>query len=966
MALVSSSPPFRGRLGYGLLTTEAEEIDNSPFFVSTDSVVGANDVVQTSNTACRPLKSGLERSGSSMNRHHHNHHPQHLSESPLTAVRGSDQQRQMALPVGAKMAAAKVEGVSASLKRAETDSLDMLQVGDTCESLTMVTLRAGECIFSEVITELPAALEMKILQLGEGGPRRRALVLAGNLKGWITVQTSFYEPLVRIRRGLEVPCFDDPLIGRRIRLHCLTQLREGEASDSKLIRELAPNFVVRLKKLAGRRGKVAVDFDGGGEGWITMVSPAGQPRVSFVPDDEEDQSSIPAAPPTSPSTTQSPQKNRRRRKGKTTKDSLAAAAGGSGGGDGESGSHNRNHNDEEDEDEDDEEEMLDDSNSVWDAAEVGRRQAEESLRAFLADPAAGHPNSLPSSSRALQAAIREATVMGADADLLASAKKLLRKLEAREQLTALLAVCGGGAANAPTLERGQIRALEEALEEARSNGVEEKDLLDVVDVLSSGKQRRQSLQVLQEAKEKCKSADRSSLASVGEAKAHLVAAISDARARGCLEQELQSSDALRKQLHNVQEDLKGAIRIFCRVRPLSPKEVEAGETSIVSAVDTTTIAVETGRGTEHFGFDAVFLPGTQEEIFEDLKHLLQSALDGYNVTIFAYGQTGAGKTHTMYGSEEDQGTAPRAISELFQLLERDREVSDFAVHASMTELYRNELVDLLHGAASSSSSSSTAKRASTSSRKEGGNRGSLDLTSSSSPDLRRLSVQVDPSGEVVIPGLTEVPCKNAEELSSILERGSASRKIAATALNAQSSRSHLILTIRIVRSHRSSGRQVQGKIMMCDLAGSERLKKSHVSGERQKESIEINKSLTAMGDVIEALTNGHMHVPYKNHKLTQVLQDSLGGSAKTLMFLNCSPATSSMEETSNTLRYAQRVKKVVDRRSSNIAATATATAHAAPKRVSTIATGSESGAGAAAAAAASSSSSSKVKVPPAS
>merc|ERR1719440_2459370 len=129
-------------------------------------------------------------------------------------------------------------------------------------------------------------------------------------------------------------------------------------------------------------------------------------------------------------------------------------------------------------------------------------------------------------------------------------------------------------------------------------------------------------------------------------------------------------------------------------------------------------------------------------------------------------------------------------------------------------------------------------------------------------------------------------------------------------MNSESSRSHLIQTIKVKRENRATGHTTIGKILLVDLAGSERLKKSMVSGDVMKDSIEINKSLTALGDVIEALTQGHPTVPYRNHKLTQLLQDALGRTAKTLMFVHCSPAKSNLEETMATLKYATRAKKI--------------------------------------------------------
>merc|ERR1719356_2109124 len=137
-------------------------------------------------------------------------------------------------------------------------------------------------------------------------------------------------------------------------------------------------------------------------------------------------------------------------------------------------------------------------------------------------------------------------------------------------------------------------------------------------------------------------------------------------------------------------------------------------------------------------------------------------------------------------------------------------------------------------------------------------------------------------------------------------------------MNSESSRSHLVFVIRITSVNRETHETLKGKILMCDLAGSERLKKSEVSGEGQKEAIEINKSLTALGDVIEALTKKQKQVPYRNHKLTQLMQDSLGGTAKTLMFVNCSPASSNEEETVMSLKYAARAKTITNATKKNL------------------------------------------------
>merc|ERR1719316_396593 len=166
----------------------------------------------------------------------------------------------------------------------------------------------------------------------------------------------------------------------------------------------------------------------------------------------------------------------------------------------------------------------------------------------------------------------------------------------------------------------------------------------------------------------------------------------------------------------------------------------------------------------------------------------------------------------------------------------------------------------------------------------------------------------------MIEHLVEEEVRSAQELTAVLERGNEQRTTAATAMNSESSRSHLLLIIKIVSVNKETKEQLRGKILLCDLAGSERLKKSEVSGDMQKEAIEINKSLTALGDVIEALTKKQKQVPYRNHKLTQVMQDSLGGTAKTLMFVTCSPAESNTDETIMSLKYAARAKKITNQR----------------------------------------------------
>jgi len=176
----------------------------------------------------------------------------------------------------------------------------------------------------------------------------------------------------------------------------------------------------------------------------------------------------------------------------------------------------------------------------------------------------------------------------------------------------------------------------------------------------------------------------------------------------------------------------------------------------------------------------------------------------------------------------------------------------------------------------------------------------------------KLSVRQDRAGIVQVERLAEREAKDASELMDLLLRGLAQRTVAANAMNIESSRSHLIFTIRVTSVNQMTRETLRGKILLCDLGGSERLKKTEATGHQRKEAIEINKSLTALGDVIEAVAKRHRQVPYRNHKLTQILQDSLGGTAKTLMFVNCSPAWSNISETIMSLSYAARAKRITN------------------------------------------------------
>eukprot|EP00439_Symbiodinium_sp_Y106_P076786 s2706_g15.t2 len=828
---------------------------------------------------------------------------------------------------------------------------------------------------------------------------------------------------------------------------------------------------------------------------------------------------------------------------------------------------------------------------------------------------------------ALTFALQQAKEAGVDPELLATSEAVLAveapKQEAREALATQLAKVHAAGDKGPSLE--ELTVLESAIERARTVELPEAEFAQALDILAQEQQRAMCKKEVANVVEKLKDVDRNSMEALEAAKEELFNALLAAKAVEVPSAALREADGLRRRIHNALEDLKGSIRVFCRIRPINKREKELQDVDVTELVDSMTVNTQKpsygsiANDPEQFNFDAVFKPGTQAEVFDTCKDLVQSALDGYNVAMFAYGQTGAGKTFTMYGSGtgagENAGTAPRTIAELYRLIKQDEDRVQFTlcrknwlhrrrrraskgrhvettaagpdwpwgrtsglpsfsawprsrpdleggalsrakqiagygsrwlgvadsgredcrrqrppfpqgdtvlayvvlttpvatmsrcsallvpgpkegrsdepwmhaadvpgshvvvrqpgadklpapsdivrtaagiaafyskakgrrvkvhltrcgqvskakgspagkvlltgsvetlqvppldpaslqpqkpqtkaksarakrtlldpdkeaarleslrafrrkmnlerridvlderiravdeemalagsdaelaaellekrqaleteqntlfqdweeledasagakhgkrpllgliVMASMMELYRNELVDLL-----------VPKSTGTSPKRRSQNPGSAALE-------QKLNVRVDKSGAVQIEHLREEECKTAEALSDLLERGNQMRTVCATKMNSESSRSHLILIIRVVGVNKQTEQKLSGKILLCDLAGSERLKKSDVSGDAQKEAIEINKSLTALGDVMESLVKGAAHVPYKNHKLTQVMSDALGGTSKTLMFVNCSPASSNYEETVMTLKFATRAKTITN------------------------------------------------------
>ncbi|CAL5425937.1 unnamed protein product [Camellia sinensis] len=338
-----------------------------------------------------------------------------------------------------------------------------------------------------------------------------------------------------------------------------------------------------------------------------------------------------------------------------------------------------------------------------------------------------------------------------------------------------------------------------------------------------------------------------------------------------------------RKLYNQVQDLKGSIRVYCRVRPFL-----GGQSNYSTAVDhieegTITIAITSkhGKGRRMFNFNKVFGPSaTQAEVFSDAQPLIRSVLDGYNVCIFAYGQTGSGKTYTMTGprdlTEQQRGVNYRALSDLFLLAEQRKNTFHYDVSVQMIEIYNEQVRDLLV-------TDGLNKR--------------LEIRNSSQTGLN-------------VPDASLVRVSSTSDVIDLMNLGHRNRAVGATALNDRSSRSHSCLTVHVQGRDLTTGAILRGCMHLVDLAGSERVDKSEVTGDRLKEAQHINKSLSALGDVISSLAQKNSHVPYRNSKLTQLLQDSLGGQAKTLMFVHISPEPDSIGETLSTLKFAERVATV--------------------------------------------------------
>lgn len=361
-----------------------------------------------------------------------------------------------------------------------------------------------------------------------------------------------------------------------------------------------------------------------------------------------------------------------------------------------------------------------------------------------------------------------------------------------------------------------------------------------------------------------------------------------------LNEQARQEELKRRELHNLIQEIKGNIRVYIRCRPARSEQEHKVFENILGS-DDRGIRVHgeeeesaTGRGTTkktwEFEFDRVFWDHhSQSDVFAEISQLVQSALDGYKVCIFAYGQTGSGKTYTMEGPDnptvENEGMIPRAVNQIFKSIgELQKKGWAFDCNATFLEIYNTQIRDLLG---------------------EG-----ID-TETDNHEIRM--VKEGKITKTVVSNMTTVEVKSSEEISPLLKRASANRSSAATSSNERSSRSHSVFTLNLTGTNKVSKQVTDGVLNLIDLAGSERIDKSQVTGQRLEETKAINSSLTCLGDVIAALANGSKHVPFRNSKLTYLLQDCFGGGSKTLMFINLAPEVEHMPESLCSLRFGAKV-----------------------------------------------------------
>ncbi|XP_062936439.1 kinesin-like protein KIF19 [Cynocephalus volans] len=343
------------------------------------------------------------------------------------------------------------------------------------------------------------------------------------------------------------------------------------------------------------------------------------------------------------------------------------------------------------------------------------------------------------------------------------------------------------------------------------------------------------------------------------------------------------------------------LMVALRVRPISVAELEEGATLIAHKVDEQMVVLmdptedpddilRAHRSREKsYLFDVAFdFTATQEMVYQaTTKTLIEGVISGYNATVFAYGPTGCGKTYTMLGTDHEPGIYVRTLNDLFRAIEETSNDMEYEVSMSYLEIYNEMIRDLLN------------------------------------PSLGYLELREDSKGVIQVAGITEVSTINAKEIMQLLMKGNRQRTQEPTAANQTSSRSHAVLQVAVRQRSRVKNilQEVrQGRLFMIDLAGSERASQTQNRGQRMKEGAHINRSLLALGNCINALSDksSNKYINYRDSKLTRLLKDSLGGNSRTVMIAHISPASSAFEESRNTLTYAGRAKNIKTRVKQNL------------------------------------------------
>uniref|UniRef100_A0A8C9I9W9 Kinesin-like protein n=1 Tax=Piliocolobus tephrosceles TaxID=591936 RepID=A0A8C9I9W9_9PRIM len=317
------------------------------------------------------------------------------------------------------------------------------------------------------------------------------------------------------------------------------------------------------------------------------------------------------------------------------------------------------------------------------------------------------------------------------------------------------------------------------------------------------------------------------------------------------------------------------IKVMCRFRPLNESEVNRGDKYIAKFQGEDTVVI----ASKPYAFDRVFQSSTsQEQVYNDCaKKIVKDVLEGYNGTIFAYGQTSSGKTHTMEGKLHDpegMGIIPRIVQDIFNYIYSMDENLEFHIKVSYFEIYLDKIRDL------------------------------LDVSKTN------LSVHEDKNRVPYVKGCTERFVCSPDEVMDTIDEGKSNRHVAVTNMNEHSSRSHSIFLINVKQENTQTEQKLSGKLYLVDLAGSEKVSKTGAEGAVLDEAKNINKSLSALGNVISALAEGSTYVPYRDSKMTRILQDSLGGNCRTTIVICCSPSSYNESETKSTLLFGQRAKTI--------------------------------------------------------